>query len=443
MARRFPIRRPRGVGRQRGVVMALVLWLVVVLGIVATSLAFDVRIDSRLALFQREQLQAYNLAKSAVAVGMTHLQNDLLIDFQENPNQPYDAFSDVWAQPWKRDKDEPEELGAGTYDLEIIDEDSKINLNTANARLLRGMLEFYGIEAPESEDIANAIVDWRDADNRVTGSAADLENEFYSQLLGQRIRRDTLASDLIYRCPNEPFLTIEQVLDVCGMTPDLFYGFDPAAREEERLEQRNRAAIGRSQRDRRARRARREPLPMSEIVTVHGSGRINLNTASEEVLTVILYAAGNLTNLDAAQTAAEAIVNFRGGGRGKSAPNPDDAFKSLADLQKVPGMNEAMLTLLGNSGALGVSVDFKSNVYMIVGTGRVGRAEKTISVIVDKRLETYNPEDARLLSGGGGSRERGSFAARRRGGSGRSRRADRSEDNFIRIPAIRVLQWIE
>jgi len=48
-----------------------------------------------------------------------------------------------------------------------------------------------------------------------------------------------------------------------------------------------------------------------------------------------------------------------------------------------------------------------------------------------------------LLSGGGGSRERGSFAARRRGGGARSRRADRSEDNFIRIPAIRVLQWIE
>ncbi|MCX7717098.1 MAG: type II secretion system protein GspK [Candidatus Sumerlaeaceae bacterium] len=436
------IRAQGGRARQRGVVMALVLWMVVVLSIVATSLAFDVRIDSRLALFQREQLQAYNLAKSAVAVGMTHLQNDLLIDFQENPNQPYDAFSDVWAQPWRRDQDEPEQLGAGTYELEIIDEDSKININTANARLLRAMMEFYGLESPESDDIANAIVDWRDADNRVTGSAADLENEFYSQLLGQRIRRDTLESDLIYRCPNEPFLTVEQLLDVCGMTPDLFYGFDPEAREAERLERRNRAAIGRSQRERRARRARREPLPMSEIVTVNGSGRINLNTASEEVLTIILYAAGNLTNMDAAQTAAESIVNFRGGGRGKRAPSPDDAFKSLADLQKVPGMNDASLALLGNSGALGVSVDFKSNVYMIVGTGRAGRAEKTISVIVDKRLETYNPEDARLL-GSSGSRERGGFASRRRSGGGRSRRGERNEDNFIRIPAIRVLQWIE
>src|SRR6186997_3162941 len=68
--------------KRRAVIMILVLWVVVVLGIIASSLAFDVQVSSKLTLIQREQFIAYNLAKSAIAVGMTHLQNDLLIEQQ-------------------------------------------------------------------------------------------------------------------------------------------------------------------------------------------------------------------------------------------------------------------------------------------------------------------------------------------------------------------------
>ncbi|MGC8842181.1 MAG: hypothetical protein ACP5QZ_12120, partial [Candidatus Sumerlaeaceae bacterium] len=80
---------------------------------------------------------------SAVAMGMTHLQNDLLIDFADNPNQQFDALSDVWAQPDRREKDREVKLGKGTYDLEIEDEESKININVASQRVLKAMLEFY------------------------------------------------------------------------------------------------------------------------------------------------------------------------------------------------------------------------------------------------------------------------------------------------------------
>lgn len=429
---------------RRAAVLVLTLWMVVVLGVIATTLAFDIQVNSKLALLQKEQLIAYNLAKSAIALGMTHLQNDMLIDFAENPNQQFDAMSDVWAQPDRREKDKEVKLGKGTYQLEIEDEESKININVASQRLLKAMLEFYGYEPPESDDIANAIVDWRDRDDICVSAAGEKENEHYSALLGQRIKSGTTADELIYQCRNEPFLTIEELLDVYGITPELFYGFDPAKREEAEKAARDRIAQGKRAVVKKISRYRREPKPLREIVTVRGNGRVNLNTASLEVLTILAYAANNCTNMEAAEAAAESIVQFRGDPERGKRPDPDNAFHSLADLAKVPGLNAGTMAQLSAAGALGVQIGFRSSTFMITGIGRVGNTTRVVRALVSRNLDTYNPEDARLLSNKGkigSDRRRGSFAGRR---LGKQREAgDQVDDNLVRIPAIRVLQWME
>ncbi|MGB9692722.1 MAG: general secretion pathway protein GspK [Candidatus Sumerlaeaceae bacterium] len=430
--------------RERSAVLILTLWMVVVLGIIATSLAFEVQVNAKLALLQKEQIIAYHLAKSAVAMGMTHLQNDLLIDFADNPNQQFDALSDVWAQPDRREKDREVKLGKGTYDLEIEDEESKININVASQRVLKAMLEFYGYEPPDSDEIAQAIVDWRDRDDICVSAPGEKENEHYSALLGQRIKSATTADELIYQCRNEPFLTTEELLDVYGITPELFYGYDPAEREATEHAARERLAQGKKVVSRKTSRYRRQPKPLRDVVTVRGNGRVNLNTASAEVLTILAYAANNCTNLEAAEAAAESIVKFRGDPESGKRPDPDNAFHSLADLAKVPGLNAGTMAQLSAAGALGVQIGFRSSTFLITGIGRVGRTTRVVKALVSRNLDTYNPDDARLLSNKGkiGSDHRkGGFAGRRLGSNRKT--GDQIDDNFIRIPAIRVLQWIE
>jgi DNA uptake protein ComE-like DNA-binding protein len=430
--------------RKRAAVLILTLWIVVVLGVIASSLVFDVQVNSKLALLQKEQLIAYNLAKSAIAVGMVHLQNDLLIDFAENPNQQFDAFSDVWAQPDRREQHKEVPLGKGTYQLEIEDEESKININVASVRVFKAMLEYYGYEPPDSDDIANALVDWRDRDDICVNAPGERENEHYSALLGQRIKPNTSADELIYQCRNEPFLTIEEVLDVYGITPELFYGYDPAEREEREFALRNRIAQGKTASRQKKSRYKNEPKPLKDIITVRGTGRVNLNTASKEVLTILAYASNNCTNMEAAEAAAESIVKYRGDLEGGKRPDPDNAFHSLADLAKVPGLNAGTMAQLSAAGALGVQIAFRSSTFLITGIGRVGNTTRVVRALVSRNLDTYNPEDARLLSNKGkvgSDRRHGSFAGRR---LGRNRDgATQVDDNLIRIPAIRVLQWIE
>lgn len=430
-------------GGRKAVVLVLTLWVVVVLGVIAASLAFDVQVGSKLTLLQREQFVAYNLAKSAVAAGMTHLQNDILIEQQENPNQLYDAFSDVWAQPGVREKDIEIEIDKDhedrTYEFQIADEEGKIPLNQASPRVLKAMLEYYGYEAPDSDDVAAAIVDYRDQDDMSAGAPGEKENEHYSVALGQKVSQKTLPDELAYRCPNEPFLTIEQLLDVYGIDPGVYYGYDPEEKEEKELKIRNAGAQGRRTAVSRDRKRKEEPLALKDIVTVltPNSGKVNINTAPVEVLTILIHAATNFASIDASRTTAESIVEFRGTAKKGKAPNPEDAFKSLPDLGKVPGVN---MDAFNQMGGMGIQPAFSSGTFSITGIGRTARAVRTITAVVERKMEVYNPDDARLAGKSNSKRDRPKIKKERRGSV---KAKGEQNDNYIRIPAIRIVQWTE
>ena len=97
----------------------------------------------------------------------------------------------------------PDRENDGAQDFGIEDEGSKININLAPASVL---LMLPGM----TPDIADAIVDWRDDND--TPSPYGAESEYY-QSLG-------------YRAKNGPFETVEELLLVKGMTPQILYGMD-------------------------------------------------------------------------------------------------------------------------------------------------------------------------------------------------------------------------
>lgn len=434
--------------RRRAVVLIITLWIVVVLMVLATSLAFDVQVNSKLALLQKQQIQATYLARSAVAAGMTHLQNDLLIEYAENPNQRYDAYSDVWAQPWRRRNEKPTELGPGTFTFEVTDEDSKININFASFNILKGMLEFYGYESPESDEVAAAIIDWRDPDDTLFLEPTLYENEFYSGFDGTRDERPNAQPALLpYQSRNEPFLCVEELLDVYGITPQDFYGFDPDSEEAKELKVRNEIALGRTVREAPpTRRRRNETLPMKDIITVYGNGRVNVNTASKEVLTILIYSAGNFSDLDGAASTAEAIIRQRGTSEPGSTPDADEVFKSMADLERVPGVSANLFQQQQQEGQQqrggSVALGFDSTTFNIRGIGQVGSARRTIEVVVRRDLEVFNPDDPRVLAGADRKVSARSEAMRARFAERRARDGD-ATDNFVRLPSIRVQQWSE
>ena len=90
-----------------------------------------------------------------------------------------------------------------------VDETSKIDLNSANDALLKGLLTTSGgLEDQMAARIVDAIADWRDPDDLKRPNGAE--------------EADYRAANLKYGPANAPFETVGEVARVLGVTPDLY-----------------------------------------------------------------------------------------------------------------------------------------------------------------------------------------------------------------------------
>lgn len=108
------------------------------------------------------------------------------------------------------------EFSPGGVDLwvKVDSEADRININSApDSRIRQKIQELLGEErADEADELANAILDWRDKDTLVRVN--DTEEAFYR------------AQGLAYTPSDGPFNVLNELILVKGMTRDLFWG-DP------------------------------------------------------------------------------------------------------------------------------------------------------------------------------------------------------------------------
>jgi general secretion pathway protein K len=231
---------PRRRRRERGVVLLLVLWVFMTLGVLALDFSSYMRDDAMAALNLAEETRAYYLALA----GMNRALYENARDHQRNPpgipNAPRDpdnpADLDGDGEPdvtvFRPDGQWHEgTFGDGVFGVRLVGEDGKIPLNVeltedsrvafeqllrfVLANLLRGGNQTTGIDqtgAQEIDAIVDSILDWRDCDREARLNGA--EDDYY------------LGLPRPHRAKNGFFDSIEELLQVRGVTPDLFYGHD-------------------------------------------------------------------------------------------------------------------------------------------------------------------------------------------------------------------------
>lgn len=103
---------------------------------------------------------------------------------------------------------------SGTRRYGLEDESRKLNINALIAADPVGnVLHDALMKLPNmTEEIADAIVDWVDADDTIRPNGA--ESDYYS------------GGQTPYRCKNGPLSSLEELLLVRGVTPELLYGAD-------------------------------------------------------------------------------------------------------------------------------------------------------------------------------------------------------------------------
>jgi DNA uptake protein ComE-like DNA-binding protein len=184
-----------------GSVLIVTMWAIIAITGVVLTMSYSMRIEAIASANRLAQVQAGAAERGAEQFVCYAVDNEVstpgfLDQLSFEGRQIGDCF--VWIVRPDWDDDQQPAYG-------LLDEAGKIDLNTASAATL---LNLPGM----TEDVADAIVDWRDADS--TPGAQGAEDDYY------------LSLPEPYRCKNASFDTVEELLLVKGVTKDLLYGYD-------------------------------------------------------------------------------------------------------------------------------------------------------------------------------------------------------------------------
>ncbi len=428
--------------------LVLSLWLIVILTLLATSLLSHHVMQMRLMSMRKNSQIADSLARAGVAKAVADLRNDLILDYAENA-VAFDAEGDIWKRP--EEGKGRVEFGRGIYDVVVTDEESKININTATPQMLSSLLEILGYEEEDAKEAAAAIVDWRDPDEKPslgTMAGGAKESEVYALMAAGGEATDEFDSDRMtpMRIKNDRFTTVDELLDVYGITAEMFYGPGSLEAETAALENRKQEWGGGKRfqiKNRRSSGRRDEPMVgLRDCVTVYSNGTLNPNTAELEVLAAAIKAGG--IGGDEPERSARDVIEYRRSNTKEDISN-NKAFRRISDLDESNGCG-CKLTAIKNAYPLGL----RSETFTIRSTGSLPRTrvQKTLVVVVRRSLETMvrpdNWEEMDLAR----ERDRDSSwffqAAPGRSGAGSSsRRKDGPDDKTVLWPSVRILQWME
>jgi general secretion pathway protein K len=190
---------------QNGVTLLLVLWVLVLLTVISGEFCRAMRTEMNITRNDKEATQAYY-----AAVGGSNLALCRILDTITVSTPPaVDPDLDEGHVDWRVNVAIPTlSVGEGSATIRIDNEAGKVNINLAEAPLLRIMLGGFELSEKEKSVIVDSILDWRDADDHHHLNGA--ENAYYQAL------------PTPYACKNGDFETIDELLRVRGITRDLF-----------------------------------------------------------------------------------------------------------------------------------------------------------------------------------------------------------------------------
>jgi general secretion pathway protein K len=198
-------------GQARGIVLIMVLWVVAVLSVIVLEFCFAMRTEVNITKNYKEELQSYAMAEGGVQraiLELIYIQDPRVQQLrkpsklEETPPEKREWVTD--GRPYLLSYDQ------GVCEIRVMSEAGKVNINLISEQMIRKILENLGVDSETKEIIADSIMDWRDPDDfyRVNGA----ENDYYQSLKEP------------YFCKNGPLSSIEEMLLIRGITPDLFYG---------------------------------------------------------------------------------------------------------------------------------------------------------------------------------------------------------------------------
>ena len=318
-------------------VLMISLWLLAILTVLAVGIGHRVAMSLRISRYRQNTLKASYLAKAAVNLAITEIEkaassgsssmkdqwanNEDLFKYITLSNNPRE-YAEVSYAPG-------EDFGGRDKIYGAMDEERRININTASRYVLLELFSQCGTNAPEG--LADNILIWR-------GDAQDINKAYES---------------LGYSPKGEDLVTIEELALVKDMPDD---DFDK----------------------------------IKESITVYGKS-VNINTASDNVLQTILRSQVNFLNdngvddvtLTDADNLKQKIINKRNGPDAALGTQDDSPFSNTSEIANSLELNDKERQLLDQSIQDGL-IGTQSRFIRIQAKGYANNRLSSMSIVYDR-----------------------------------------------------------
>jgi general secretion pathway protein K len=186
----------RLIARQGGIALITVIWMVAFLTVLAAGVTAVARSDIQLARNVIGLAKARSEAEGGIYYAVTRL---------------VDVSSSKWIGNGSTYRVPGSEM---KIEVTVQDEAGRIDINAADADLLRSLFIAGGADVDLAQECADAVMDWRDDDQLRRASGAEWD--------------DYVAAGLAYAPRNSGFLSISELQMVLPVTTKIFRAIRPA-----------------------------------------------------------------------------------------------------------------------------------------------------------------------------------------------------------------------
>ena len=288
--------KPRRGGRfpppcTRGSALLVVLWLILSMSLLIGGLAYEMGVEAHITSHARKRLKAQVAARGGVEYAKFLLARSFEGNSFEESDEALESLR-IMAKNLERG------IGVNglslpvgddtTVRIDILPEAGRRNVNKLEDEDWEELLDLSGVPEDQWPDLIDAFMDFVDPGDEHRLNGAERDDAFYKSRS--------------YEPKNAELDTIDELLLVKGFTPELVYGGpnpDPKA----------------------------PPFRgIAHLLTTFGDGKVNINTASREVLMTLTGTDGELLD----EWAVDDILKYRLGDDGL-ANTEDDGFESVSD----------------------------------------------------------------------------------------------------------------
>jgi len=287
--------------RKGGAALIVAMWTILILSMMIGGLAYEMHIESGITSFARKRLKAQAVARGGVEYAKFMLAKSFESNSFEEADEDKEALR-IMAKNLERGigvSGMEVEMGSSTARVDIMPEAGRRNVNTLEDEDWEELLDQCGVPEEIWPDLIDCFMDWTDSGDEHRLNGAEENDSFYKEQ-GYSPKNATLD-------------TVDELLLIKGFTPEIVYGGPPT--------------------DPKA-----EPLRgIAPLLTTFGDGKVNVNTASREVLLTLTSGNGNMID----EWAVDDLLRYRLGDDG--LPNTkDDGFSSVQEAINRSGMDSSL-----------------------------------------------------------------------------------------------------